>query len=64
VDAEVAAAHGANAEASAQYRHAALKLAEDVEDALNSPSQTEAHVEEVQGEVKALTRARGLSHKA
>ena len=64
VDAEVAQAHGANAEALAQYRQAALKATEDVEDALNTLSETEAHVEELQGEVGSLTRARDLSQKA
>jgi NodT family efflux transporter outer membrane factor (OMF) lipoprotein len=64
VDAEVAAARGTNAEALAQYRQAALKATEDVEDALISLSQTEAHVEELQGEVDSLTRARNLSQRA
>jgi NodT family efflux transporter outer membrane factor (OMF) lipoprotein len=64
IDAEVAAARGANAEVLAQYRQAALKAVEDVEDALSSLSQTQAHVEELQGEVEALTRARDLSQKA
>jgi NodT family efflux transporter outer membrane factor (OMF) lipoprotein len=64
VDAEVASAHGANAEALANYRAAALRAAEDVEDALNSLSQTEVHVEELQGEVTSLTRSRDLSEQA
>jgi NodT family efflux transporter outer membrane factor (OMF) lipoprotein len=64
VDAEVARARGAHAEAFAQYRQAALKASEDVENALISLSQTEAHVEELQGEVVSLTRARDLSQKA
>ena len=64
VDAEVAAARGTNAEALAQYRQAALKATEDVEDALISLSQTEAHVEELQGEVDSLTRVRNLSQRA
>jgi len=64
VDAEVAQARGANAEALAQYRQAVLKAAEDVEDALVSLSQTEANVIELQGEVLSLTRARDLSEKA
>jgi NodT family efflux transporter outer membrane factor (OMF) lipoprotein len=64
VDAEVAEARGANAEALAQYRQAALKAAEDVEDALVSLSQTEAHVVELQDEVASLTRSRDLSETA
>lgn len=64
VDAEVAQAHGANAEALAVYRQAVLKAAEDVEDALNSLSETEAHVAELQGEIDALVRARDLSQTA
>ncbi len=64
VDAEVAQARGANAEALAQYRQAALKAAEDVENALIALSQTESHVVELEGEVDALTRARDLSDKA
>jgi NodT family efflux transporter outer membrane factor (OMF) lipoprotein len=64
VDAEVAQARGAQAQALAEYRQAALKAAEDVEDALISLSQTEAHVEELQGEVSSLGRARDLSERA
>ena len=64
VDAEVAQAHGANAEALAQYRQAVLKAAEDVEDALDSLSETEVNVVELQGEIDSLVRARDLSQKA
>lgn len=64
VDAEVAQARGANAEALAQYRQAALKATEDVEDAFMALSQTEARVQEVQDEVASLTRARDLSERA
>ncbi len=64
VDAEVAQARGANAEALALYRGAVLKAAEDVEDALITLSQTEAHVVELRGEVYSLTRARDLSQQA
>jgi NodT family efflux transporter outer membrane factor (OMF) lipoprotein len=64
VDAEVAQAHGANAEALAQYRLAVLKAAEDVEDALNALSETEIQAAELQGEVDSLARARDLSQKA
>ncbi|WP_158742987.1 efflux transporter outer membrane subunit [Acidisphaera sp. L21] len=64
VDAEVAQARGAQAEALAQYRQAALKAAEDVENALIALSQTEVHMAELQGEVDSLTRVRSLSQKA
>jgi NodT family efflux transporter outer membrane factor (OMF) lipoprotein len=64
VDAEVASARGANAEALAQFRQSVLKAAEDVEDALVSLSQTEVHVVELQGEVDSLARSRDLSEKA
>jgi outer membrane protein TolC len=64
VDAEVAQARGANAEALATYRQAVLKAAEDVEDALVSLSQTEMHVAELEGEVESLTRSRDLSEEA
>ncbi|BCQ26406.1 efflux transporter outer membrane subunit [Caballeronia sp. NK8] len=64
VDAEVKNARGAYAEALAQYREAALKATEDVEDAFMALSQTEIRAQEVQQEVDALTRARDLSEKA
>jgi len=64
VDAEVKQARGANAEALAQFRQAALKATEDVEDAFITLSQTELRVRELEQEVAALTRARDLSEKA
>jgi NodT family efflux transporter outer membrane factor (OMF) lipoprotein len=64
VNAEVEQARGANAEALVTYRQAILKAAEDVEDALNSLSQTEIYTTELQGEVDALVRARDLSQNA
>ena len=64
VDAEVKNARGAYAEALAQYREAALKASEDVEDAFMTLSQTEIRAREIQQEVDALTRARDLSEKA
>ncbi|MDR5782415.1 efflux transporter outer membrane subunit [Caballeronia sp. LZ065] len=64
VDAEVKSARGAYAEALAQYREAALKATEDVEDAFMTLSQTGLRAQEVQQEVDALTRARDLSEKA
>jgi NodT family efflux transporter outer membrane factor (OMF) lipoprotein len=64
VDAEVKDAKGANAEALAQYREAALKATEDVEDAFVTLSQTELRAQELQQEIIALTKARDLSEKA
>jgi NodT family efflux transporter outer membrane factor (OMF) lipoprotein len=64
VDAEVKTARGSYAEALAQYREAALKATEDVEDAFVTLSQSEARAREIQQEVDALTRARDLSEKA
>ncbi|BAN28219.1 efflux transporter outer membrane subunit [Caballeronia insecticola] len=64
VDAEVKNARGAYAEALAQYREAALKATEDVENAFVTLSQTELRTQELQEEVNALIRARDLSEKA
>jgi outer membrane protein TolC len=64
VDAEVAQARGATAEALAQYRQSVLKAAEDVEDSLVSLTQTQVHVNELQDEVVSLTHARDLSEQA
>jgi NodT family efflux transporter outer membrane factor (OMF) lipoprotein len=64
VDAEVAQAKGAKAEALCKYRQTVLKAAEDVENALMSLVQNQAHVEELQREVDALTRSRDLSETA
>lgn len=64
VDAEVRQARGANAQALAEYRLAALKAAEDVENAFMSLSQTGLRLQELQGEVTSLTRARDLSQRA
>lgn len=64
IDAEVAQAKGANAQALAEYRQAVLKACEDVENALVTLSQTELRNHELSGEVDALTRARDLSELA
>jgi NodT family efflux transporter outer membrane factor (OMF) lipoprotein len=64
VDAEVAQARGANAEALALYRQTVLKAAEDVENAFMALAQTEARRQELQDEVGSLTRARDLSERA
>lgn len=64
VDAEVAQARGATAEALAQYRQSVLRAAEDVEDAFMTLAQTQAHARELQTEVIALTRVRDSSQQA
>lgn len=64
VDAEVAVARGANAEALAVYRQAILRAAEDVEDSLAMLTQTKLHVEELEGQVQSLIKARDLSEQA
>src|SRR3954454_4279713 len=64
VNAEVRQARGINAEALVNYRHAVLRAAEDVENAIASLSETEASSVEVQAEVRSLTRARDLSQDA
>jgi len=64
VDAEVKQARGTYAEALSQYREAALKATEDVENAFMTLSQTEVRSQELEQEVAALTRARDLSERA
>ena len=64
VDAEVAQAKGANAEALARYRQSILKAAEDVENALITLSQSQVRAQRLQDEVGALERARMLSERA
>ncbi len=64
VDAEVAQARGANAEALATYRQSVLRAAEDVEDSFSGLSQTQAHVVELQGEIQSLVKARDLAQQA
>jgi NodT family efflux transporter outer membrane factor (OMF) lipoprotein len=64
IDAEVAQAKGAHAQALAEYRESTLKAVEDVEDAFMALVQTELRSEELKQEVFALTRARDLSEKA
>lgn len=64
IDAEVAQARGANAEALARYRQSILHAAEDVEDAFMTLVQSEAHTQELLIEVAALTRARDSSQLA
>lgn len=64
VDAQVAVARGAEAEALALYRQSVLHAAEDVENAFTALVQLEAHVQELEREVSALSRARDLSQTA
>lgn len=64
IDAEVAGAKGANAEALALYRQSILHAAENVEDAFTALVQLQAHGEELTREVAALKHARDSSQKA
>ena len=64
IDAEVAQAQGAEAEALAQYRQAVLHAAEDVENAFTALAQLEARRAELIREVAALKRARDLAQGA
>jgi outer membrane protein TolC len=64
IDAEVAQARGANAEALAVYRQAVLRAAEDVENSFSLLSQTEAYQSELQAQVQELVQARDLSEQA
>src|SRR5215468_5025097 len=64
VAAEVAQSRGAYAEALAEYQQAALRATEDIENALMELAQTQVRLEELQGEVASLTRARDLSERA
>lgn len=64
VDAEVAQAKGADAEALARYRQSILHAAEDVENAFTSLVQLEIHTRALGREVAALRRARDSSEKA
>lgn len=64
VDAEVARAKGANAEALAAWRKAVLHAAEDVENAVVSLTQLELQHGELLDEVDAHTRARDASELA
>jgi NodT family efflux transporter outer membrane factor (OMF) lipoprotein len=64
VNAEVAQAKGANAEALAEYSQAVLHAAEDVEDSLVMLSQTQVRVADIQDQVQALDKVRDLSEQA
>ena len=64
IDAEVALAKGAEAEALARYRQTVLHAAEDVENAFTALVQLDAHAQELDSEVAALVRARDHSQTA
>lgn len=64
IDAEVAAARGAEAEAMALYRHSILRAAADVENAFMALVQSEARTRELVNEVAALERARHTAEAA
>ncbi|GMG93779.1 transporter [Cupriavidus sp. TKC] len=64
VNAEVAQARGANAEALATYRKSMLQATEDVENALISLAQLESQNRELAVEIRAHERARNASEDA
>jgi NodT family efflux transporter outer membrane factor (OMF) lipoprotein len=64
VDAEVARAKGANAEALAKYRQSMLRATEDVEDSMVTLVQLEAQSVDLNAEVDAHTRARDAAQDA
>jgi NodT family efflux transporter outer membrane factor (OMF) lipoprotein len=64
VDAEVAQAKGAHAEALARYRQSVLHATEDVENAFTALVQLEAQNQELANEIAALTKARDTSEDA
>jgi NodT family efflux transporter outer membrane factor (OMF) lipoprotein len=64
VDAEVAHARGANAEALARYRQTVLRAAGDVEDAFNSLTESASRTSRLEAEVHSLQRSRDLSQQA
>ena len=63
VDAEVAQARGANAEALAEYRQSMLRAAEDVENAVAQLTELEAQYGELRDEVDANARARAAAQE-
>ncbi|MES2103016.1 MAG: efflux transporter outer membrane subunit [Pseudomonadota bacterium] len=64
VDAEVAQAKGANAEALILYRKSMLRATEDVENAVVELTELEAQAQELDNEVAAHARARDASEDA
>jgi NodT family efflux transporter outer membrane factor (OMF) lipoprotein len=64
VDAEVAQANSANAQALLAYRQAVLRATEDVENAFMSLAQLELQTHDLVSEVDALARARDASQRS
>lgn len=64
IDAEVAQAKGANAEALAHYRQALLRATEDVDNAVSSLTQLTARHIHIREQVTAQAEARDLSEEA
>lgn len=64
VDAEVAQAKGANADALANYRKSMLRATEDVENAIIALTQLEVQSRELAVEVAAHARSRGAAEEA
>jgi NodT family efflux transporter outer membrane factor (OMF) lipoprotein len=64
IDAEVAEARGANAEALARFRQSVLRAGEDVENAFTALVQAEARTGELVEEVGALERSRDTAQEA
>ena len=64
VDAEVAQANSANAQALLTYRQTVLRATEDVENAFMSLAQLEVETSELATEVDALARARDASQQS
>jgi len=64
IDAEVAQAKGANAEALADYRKSVLVAAQDVETAFTALVELQAHEIDEDAQVAALSKARDLSQRA
>jgi NodT family efflux transporter outer membrane factor (OMF) lipoprotein len=63
VDAEVAQANGANAQALLAYRQSVLRATEDIENAFTSLAQVEIEIHDLSDEVNALHRARDTSQE-
>jgi NodT family efflux transporter outer membrane factor (OMF) lipoprotein len=63
VDAEVAQANSAHAQALLAYRQSVLRATEDVENAFTSLAQLEIEIHELSDEVNALRRARDRSQE-
>ena len=64
VDAEVAQADSANAQALLSYRQTVLRAAEDVENAFMALAQLELQTHDLRDEVNALARARDASQES